>query len=302
MIANLVSRFAAEGSGPVVHVAPGTDFTVFGAHITNSILYGWIIAVLTVVVLVMVARRVTVRPRSGLTQYVEAIAGFLIDTVEGAFTDKKTGRKYVAFFMTLFFFILLHNWSGLIPGVGDALQLHGHPLLRPMTADLNTTVALGLVTMVIVYAASIREAGGFVRYIRHFFMGSPLNPLYLVIGIIEMITDLTRALSLALRLFLNMAIGEIVIAVFAYLGSLLAPANVLAPVVAFPFTLLELGVGALQAYIFVILAVNYLAISVNGSQEHVEEHDLTRPSAGKPGLTEVSGTETIKAAPQGAKG
>jgi F-type H+-transporting ATPase subunit a len=273
-------------------VAPGTDFTVFGLHITNSILYGWIIAVLMVVVLIAVARKATVRPKGGLVQYVEAIAGFMISTVEGAFTEKKTAKKYVPFFMTMFFFILLHNWSGLIPGVGDALQVHGHPLLRPMTADLNTTVALGLVTMVVVYAASIREAGGFGKYIRHFFMGSPLNPLYLVIGIIEMITDLTRALSLALRLFLNMAIGEIVIAVFAYLGGLLAPASVLSPITALPFTLLELGVGALQAYIFVILAVNYLAISVNGAQEHATEHDLTEGSA----------TETMVPSAQGAKG
>jgi len=292
MIAQLLSHLGVGEAGPVVHVAPATDFTAFGVHITNSILYGWIIAVIMLVVLLWVARRITVRPKGGIIQYVEAIAGFLITTVEGAFIDKKTGRKYVPFFLTLFFFILLHNWSGLIPGVGDAVQVHGHPLLRPMTADLNTTVALGLVTMVIVYAASIREAGGFRRYIRHFFMGSPLNPLYLVIGIIEMITDLTRALSLALRLFLNMAIGEIVIGVFAYLGDLLAPGSVLAPVTAFPFTLLELGVGALQAYIFVILAVNYLAISVNGSAEHAEEHDLT----------EANGAETIGAAPQGAKG
>lgn len=282
---SLLSHFGIGEVGPIVHVAPGTDFTLFGVHITNSILYGWVIAIAIVVLLLWVARRATVRPKGGVIQYIEAIAGFLVDTVEGAFIDKKTGKKYVPFFMTLFFFILLHNWSGLIPGVGDAFQIHDHPLLRPMTADLNTTVALGLVTMVLVYAASIREAGGFGTYIRHFFVGSPLNPLYLVIGLIEMITDLTRALSLALRLFLNMAIGEIVIAVFAYLGGLLAPGDVLSPVTAVPFTLLDLGVGALQAYIFVILAVNYLAISVNGTAEHAE-HDLT----------EERRAETIKAA------
>jgi F-type H+-transporting ATPase subunit a len=207
-----------------------------------------------------------------VVQYLEAGVAFVVDLVEGAFTDKAIGRKYVPFFVTLFFFTLLNNWSGLIPGVGDAFQIHGHPLLRPVTADLNMTLVMGLVTMIVVYAASIREVGGFGKYIRHFFIGSPLNPLYLVIGIIEMITDLTRALSLALRLFLNMAIGEIVIAVFAYLGSLLAPVSVLSPITALPFTLLELGVGALQAYIFVILAVNYLAISVNSALEH---NDLT---------------------------
>ncbi|HEV7235339.1 MAG TPA: F0F1 ATP synthase subunit A, partial [Ktedonobacteraceae bacterium] len=182
----------------------------------------------------------------------------------------------------------LNNWSGLVPGVGDAVQINGHPLLRPMTADLNTTLGLGLVTMIFVYAASIREVGGFGKYIRHFFMGSPLNPLYLIIGLIEMLTDLTRAFSLALRLFLNMAIGEIVIAVFAYLGGLLVPASILSPITALPFTLLELGVGALQAYIFVILAVNYLAISVNSAHDH--------------DLTEEEPAETIDAVPQGAKG
>jgi F-type H+-transporting ATPase subunit a len=286
MFTGLLNRFA--DSGPSVHVAPGADFTIAGIPITNSIFYGWIICLLIIVVLTYVARKVTLHPKGGLTQYIEAGVTFATDLVEGAFTDRSIGRKYVPFFVTLFFFVLLNNWSGLIPGVGDAIQINGHPLLRPMTADLNTTLSLGLVTMGLVYAASIKEIGGFGKYVRHFFMGSPLNPLYLIIGLIEMITDLTRALSLALRLFLNMAIGEIVIAVFSYLGSLLVPASVLSPITALPFTLLELGVGALQAYIFVILAVNYLAISVNSAHDH--------------DLTEERPAETIGAAAQGVKG
>lgn len=285
---NILRMFA--DSGPVVHVAPGTDFTIAGFPITNSMLLGWAVTLLMAIGLVAIAKRVTVKPKGGLTQYVEAIVTFVIDLVEGAFTDKETGRKYITFFVTLFFFILLNNWSELIPGVGDGFSVHGHPLLRPMTSDLNLTIVMGLITMALVYTWSIREVGGFRKYVRHFFIGSPLNPLYLVIGIIEMITDLTRALSLALRLFLNIAIGEIVIAVFAYLGSLLAPESVLAPITALPFTLLELGVGALQAYIFVILAVNYLAITVNSAHSHDD-------------LTEDGSPETIgAAAAQGAKG
>jgi F0F1-type ATP synthase membrane subunit a len=93
-----------------------------------------------------------------------------------------------------------------------------------------------------------------------------------------MLTDLTRVLSLSLRLFLNVTIGEIVIAVFAFLG------HVAAPFTALPFTLLELGVGALQAYIFVILGVNYLAISVNSAKAH-----------NQPDLTEDDVPETITA-------
>ena len=58
----------------------------------------------------------------------EAGVTFVVDLVDGAFTEKAVARKYVPFFVTLFFFVLLNNWSGLIPGVGDGLQIHGHPL------------------------------------------------------------------------------------------------------------------------------------------------------------------------------
>jgi F-type H+-transporting ATPase subunit a len=246
-----------------------------GLTITNSMLYGWIITLGLIVFLVYIARRVTIRPKGGVMQYVEAGVDFATNLVEGAFDDKAIGRKYVPFFVTLFFFILLNNWAGLIPIVGEGVQIHGHPLLRPLTGDLNATLAIGVVTMVVVYTASIREVGGFGRYIKHFFIGSPLNPLYLVIGLIELLTDLTRVLSLSLRLFLNITIGEIVIAVFAYLG------HIAAPLTAVPFTLLELGVGALQAYIFVILGVNYLAISVNSAQAHDDLTDDDTPETMK---------------------
>lgn len=279
---------AAESS-PSIHVAPATDFTLAGIHITNSMLYGWIITVLLVIGLIYLARRVTVRPQAGLVQGVEAGVDFSTDLVEGAFNDKAVGRKYVPFFVTLFFLILLNNWAGLIPVVGEGLQLDGHPLFRPMTGDLNATLAMGLVTMAVVYVGSIRESGGIAKYVRHFFIGSPLNPLYLLIGLIEMTTDLTRVLSLSLRLFLNVTIGEIVIAVFVFLGGALLPGSILSPVVALPFTLLELGVGALQAYIFVILGVNYLAISVNAAQAH-DHDDLTEDDVPETmGITKASG-------------
>jgi F-type H+-transporting ATPase subunit a len=284
---NLLSIFASNDLS--IHVAPETDFTIGGLHITNAMLLGWAVCLVSIIGLGLLARKVTIKPKRGIIQYVEALVTFITDQVEGAFTEKSIGRKYVPFFVTIFFFALLNNWSELIPGVGDGIQIHGHPLLRPATADLNLTLAMGVVTMVVVYVASIKEFGSPLKYIRHFFMGSPLNPLYLAIGIIEMITDLTRALSLALRLFLNITIGAIVIDVFAYLGGFLAPHSILSPVGALAFTLLELGVGALQAYIFVILGVNYLAIAVNGAHEHDS-------------LTEGDSPETIGVAPEGAKG
>jgi F-type H+-transporting ATPase subunit a len=290
MISGLFSRFAAEADGPSVHVAPGEVFKIGDWIITNSILYGWVSAIIITAFLVWAARQITVKPKGGVIQLVELVADFITNLVENAFDDKKVGRKYVPFFVTMFFFILLNNWLGLMPFVGEGFTSNENPLFRPFTGDLNATFAIGLFTMIFVYAASIKESGGPFRYLRNFFVGSPLNPLYLIIGLIELFTDLTRVLSLSLRLFLNITIGEIVIAVFAYLGS------VAAPVTALPFTLLEYGVGALQAYIFTILAVMYLAIAVNHAGEHAEFEDKHGD------LTESGVPETIGVTTGGAHG
>ena len=257
----LLTKFAAE-SGPSIHVAPAGVFEIGGVTITNSILYGWISTAFIILLLTWVARQVTVKPKGGIIQFVEAGADFITNLVTSGFDDKNRGRKYVPFFVTLFFFLLISNWLGLIPGIGEAVSVGETPLFRPFTADLNGTLAAGLFTMLFVYIASIREAGGPLKYLRHFFIGSPFNPLYFVIGILEIFTDMTRVFSLSLRLFLNVTIGEIVIAVFTYLGQFAAPLTAL------PFTLIELFVGALQAYIFTVLSLMYLAIAVNHASEH----------------------------------
>lgn len=282
MIARLFNQFAADDL--TVHIAPGTVFQIGGVSITNSMLFGWASLLAIIIIMVAVARRVTVKPRGGFTQFIEFGVEFITNLVEGVFNDKRKGAKYVPFFVTLFFFLLFNNWFGLLPGVGEAFVSGDVPLLRAFTADLNGTFAAGIVTMAYVYYSSVRESGGFVTYMKHFFVGSPLNPLYLIIGLLEMVTDLTRVFSLSLRLFLNVAIGEIVIAVFAYLG------HVVAPLTAMPFTLVELFVGALQAYIFVVLSLMYLSITVN----HVDEHGDHQ--AGRE-LTKATETGTMKLRP-----
>jgi F-type H+-transporting ATPase subunit a len=256
-------------SGPTVHVSPASVVHIAGLTLTNSILYGWASTLVIIVIMITVARRMSVHPKGGFIQIIEVGVEFIRNLVVGAFDDKDRAQKYIPYFVTIFFFILFSNWLGLVPGVGEAFHVGSNPLLRPFTADLNGTFAIGLVTMGLVYTASVRESGGFIKYLRHFFVGSPLNPLYLIIGLLEMLTDLTRVFSLSLRLFLNVTIGEIVIAVFSYLG------HIAAPLTALPFTLVELFVGALQAYIFTILSVMFLAIAVNHSSAHPEEEDLT---------------------------
>lgn len=265
---NPLSLFAAaESDGPAIHVAPAEVFHIGDIAITNSMLYGWLVSLIVIAAMIAIARRITIRPKGGVVQAVEYGAEFITGVVENGFNDRSKARKYVPYFVTLFFFLLFSNWLGLLPGVGEAFTSQDNPLFRPFTADLNGTLAAGIITMMVVYGASIRESGGIKKYIRHFFLGSPLNPLYLIIGILEMFTDLTRVFSLSLRLFLNVTIGEIVIAVFTYLGGFLAP------VAALPFIMLELFVGFLQAYIFTMLSIMYLAIAVNHAHEDHEDDE-----------------------------
>ena len=162
---------------------------------------------------------------------------------------------------------MLSNLLGLIPGAGEAITLHGIPALRPFTADLNGTLAAASVSMIMIQVFAIRESG-LAKHLRHYFQGSLINPLTYLLGFFEVFGEATRLFSLSLRLFLNIAIGEIIISIFAFLGKLAAP------ITAFPFVMLEIGVCILQAYIFVVLCTTYLAVSIaHGDDHESDDHE-----------------------------
>lgn len=270
--------FAA--GGPQLDIAPGVVFHIGSWPITNTILYGWICSVAIIITLIFVARRMTLHPKGGFIQLIEFVAEFIRGLVEGAFHDKKKAAKYVPYFLSVFILFLLINWLGLLPFTRDAIESGHTGLLKPFTADLNATFAAALVTMIFVYISSVRESGGFRRYLRHFFVGDPKNPLYFFVGMLEMMSDLTRVISLSLRLFLNVAIGEMIIAVFQWLGGYVGP------ILGTPMWLFDAFDVALQAYIFVILSVMYLAVAVNHAGETEEEYDaaeglIDSPTSGK---------------------
>lgn len=263
-----ILRFAAEGSGPAVHITPGVVTEIGGVTITNSMIYGWISGVVIIILLILAARKIDIRPKKGLTQFIEIGSDFITNQMAASLGSRKKALYYAPYFVTFFFFIMLSNWLGLLPGVGEALQVNGVPAFRPFTADLNGTLAAALVIMCLVQYFAIKESG-FFKHIRHYFNGSLKNPLTIFLGFFEMLSELIRVFSLALRLFLNVTIGEVIISVFSYLGS------VAAPITALPFVCLELAVGALQAYIFVTLSMTYLAVAIKHGAEHeVEDHAL----------------------------
>lgn len=260
----MLGIFAAETSGPVIHISPSEITKIGGVPITNSMVYGWICAVLIVIVLLVVSRMMSIKPRRGFIQFVEIGSEFIISLIENSLGSRKKALKYAPYFTALFFFILFNNWLGLIPGVGEAVTVNENPLFRPFTADLNATLSAAIVTMILVQIFAVRESG-IIRHIRHYFNGSLKNPATYLFGFLEVFTEFTRVISLALRLFLNVVIGETIIAVFAYLGKFAAP------ITSLPFVMLELAVAALQAYIFVMLSVTYLAVATAHGHEHEDE-------------------------------
>lgn len=259
----ILNIFASE-EGPHIAIAPETLFTIGEFPITNSMIYGWICAAIIIALLVAARKRLKLAGGKGPAQLVEVITDFMIGVLITSFGSRERAVRYAPIFVTVFFFIMLSNWFGLLPGVGPAIEYDGNPLLRPFTADLNGTLAMAIFGMIMVQVIAIRESG-LGSYARHFFGGSLLNPVTYLVGAFEIFTEFTRLLSLALRLFLNVAIGEILIAVAADLGGPLASVSAL------PFTLLEIFVGALQAYIFVVLCAAYLA-ATTAHNNHQEEH------------------------------
>jgi len=268
---SLFNIFAAE-SGPAVHITPAEVMQIGGYSITNSILYAWICSAIILILCITVGHMVKVRPRKGLVQFFEIGTEFITNLLASSLGDRKKAIKYAPYFVSLFFFITLSNWMGLLPGVGEAFTSNEVPLLRPFTADINGTLAAATVTMIMVQFFAIRESGA-KRHLMHYFNGSLKNPMTWFLGMFEIFGEFTRIFSLALRLFLNVAIGEVIIAVFSYLGSIAAPLTSL------PFVVLELLVGALQAYIFVMLSVMYLAVAVKHHDHESEESHAVEPKA-----------------------
>lgn len=272
---DLGSRFAAGESGIHVSLKAEELWTVGGIVITNSMVYGLIVAIFMGIVLTVLARKSSVKPKKKnyAVAVLESIVLFVVGMLEGAFGSRTKAYKYAPIFATFFIFILFTNTMGLLPVVGPALEVttkEGQiPLLRPFTADLNGTLVMSIIAIVTVQILSIR-AQGIKGHLTHYFSNKPLNPINFFIGILEVFGEFTRILSLSLRLFLNTAVGEILIAVFTSL--VLTDGRT--PIAVIPILLFELLVAGIQAYVFTVLTATYLALAI-GHAHTDEEHDDT---------------------------
>lgn len=263
-----LSLLASE-SGIHVSLKAEKILEVGSITVTNSMIYGAISALLLTVILLLIARKVSYKPReSKLAGIFEMLVEFVINLLQGPFGTRKKAAKYTPIFGTFFIFIMFSNIMGLLPLVGSQLAVGESPLLRPFTADLNGTIAMAVIAILFVQFLSIKEQG-VKGHLKHYFTDKPWNPINFFIGILEVFGELTRITSLSLRLFLNTAVGEILIAVFASV----VITNGRTPLAVIPVLLFEVLVAGIQAYVFTILTATYLGLAVQHA-DHGDAHDV----------------------------
>ncbi|MDX1951856.1 MAG: F0F1 ATP synthase subunit A [Verrucomicrobiota bacterium] len=253
-------------------------FNIGPFQVTNSILVSWVVAILLILFAQIATRNIRDVPQGAQNFWewlVEGLFGFLEGIV-----GHHLARKTFWFFATLFILIVASNWFGLIPGVGSVGwgtpgadgELHhiARPILRGANADLNMTLAMAMVFFAcwIGWALQANGPGGFIM---HIFgpKGDTVGMLkilmifvFMVVGVLEVVSILFRPVSLSFRLFGNIFAGENMLEAMAmihpWLGWLFA----------LPFYFMELMVGLVQALVFMLLTAVFTLLIC----EHDEGH------------------------------
>jgi F-type H+-transporting ATPase subunit a len=246
--------------------------------IADHVTYTWLGMIILVVLAVAASRKVELVPR-GAQNFMEVVLEQFISMIDDVIGPE--GRRYLPLIATVGLFVLMGNLLGLVPGLAGP------------TANLNTTAACALIVFIAYNAIGIQRQG-FVRYAKHFMGPVPaLAPLMIPI---EVISHLARPLSLTLRLFGNMVGGHILLAIIFFLMGLngligwalsgsaagaivggLGGAVMIAFTVGFLYPL-KMLVSLLQAFIFVMLTMLYIAAAIEHADDHAE-HGSAHPAA-----------------------
>lgn len=264
---NSLSLAASSESGIHISLKAEELFKVGPISITNSFVFGIAMMALAFLLIIPVARKVKFnKVESKGANILESVLEFVISTIEAPLGDRKLAIKLMPYFATYMIFILLNNILGLLPIVGPGLTYNGVPIFRAFTADLNGTVAMAAIGILMVQYLSIKIQGG-KNHFQHYFTDKPMNPINFFIGVLEVFGELTRMISLSLRLFLNTAVGEILVAVFTSI--ILAGGRT--PIVVLPILIFEFLVAGIQSYIFTVLCANYLGLAIAHHQDHAHQ-------------------------------
>lgn len=229
---------------------------IFGMPVSNSLVLSLLVSF--AIIIGSVVGMKTLRAIPGKVQNaIECIVEILLDFMGGALGSREQAKVFFPLVASFFLFILLNNWVGLLPGVGSltlkAIE-HGEevslPLFRAANSDLNTTLALALVSVIAVQIFAIRKTGIFQHIKKYIILNR--GPVYIFVGLFEFVGEFARVLSFAFRLFGNIFAGEVLLVTIMTLVPFLAPV---------PFFGLELFVGFIQALVFSMLTLVFLKIA-----------------------------------------
>jgi F-type H+-transporting ATPase subunit a len=271
---------------PEIVIKPDVLFSIGSFQVTNTLLCTWLVIVVLGLLVWRInaldrraRRREDLIPR-GLQNFAEWAVESLQNLVEGV-AGKEKARRFLPLVATLFVFILFSNLVDVLPGVDSIGTINGpvaHPFnvlfihflagndtgyitpwFRPPTTDLNLTFAMALIVVVVCQVVGFATLGSGPHLSKYFkfkeLVSGPTGPIQFFVGLIEVVTELSRLLSFAFRLFGNIFAGSAVLAVFGFLT--IGIGNVV-------FIPLELFVAFVQALVFALLTLVFLEMASTG--------------------------------------
>ena len=251
-------------------------FEIGGIPVSNTILTTWILTALIIIAIRVLVGTPKIVPRKGQA-LVENVASGLRDALEPIVGKKMIGKTFPVL-CGFFVFILLMNWSGLLPGVGTIKyqSADGHWLdaIRPANSDLNTTLALSILSF-LAWTYFVLRYAGFKALVFDLFgnkadkrelsmlMWLMLGFIFLGVGVIEVLSIASRLISLPFRLYGNVFGGENLIHTLGGIAPYVVPAIA---------GMLEVLVGLIQAFVFTLLSAVYIGLICNHDAGHDDEH------------------------------
>jgi len=244
-------------------------------------LVSWIVTLVIIFMVRAAAGKVAMVPL-GMQNFFEFMIETLYETLEGIMGAHLT-RKTFWFFASIFLFILFSNWLSLVPLIGNltvvpAGEPHAHPvgLLRAVNSDLNMPLALATLYGVLWLYWSITEVGPF-GMAQHIFgvkgglegaLKWMLMPIFMAVGLIEVISILFRQISLPLRLYGNIFAGENLLETMTHLGnSFPGIGHLIGVLLPLPFYFLEILVAFVQALVFMLLTAVFTGMMCQHEEE-----------------------------------
>ena len=256
----------AETAGPHVSLVAEPIFELGPLTIRNSMLLGLVGTAVMLALFGYTVRRVKQGSHNRLSIAIYWLFEMMLGTIEEVMGDRAKARKLAPLALTIFFLVVINNWLELMPFVGP-VTWNGEPLFRGLASDLSFTLGLAIITMVTAQIWAIRTHGFFGNLGR--YVGNPFkDPMHAFEGALELVAEFSRLIALAMRLFGNIFGGEVLLVVMAFITSWAAPLTL--P----PFMLLELFVGAVQAYVFFMLTIVFVSL---GSASHHSESPSAEP-------------------------